>query len=47
MTARTARELMSIVSAIQSMDGVLATDTSLIVEVVRISSSMRRLDSPQ
>ncbi|BBZ77294.1 hypothetical protein MANY_26310 [Mycolicibacterium anyangense] len=47
VTARTARELMSIVSAIQSMDGVLATDTSLIVEVVRISSSMRRLDSPQ
>ena len=45
VTARTSQELIGIVSAIQAVDGVLATDTSLMVEVVRLSPYMKRLDA--
>ncbi|MGH3556511.1 MAG: Lrp/AsnC family transcriptional regulator [Mycobacterium sp.] len=45
--ARTAQELMGIVGAMQAIDGVLAADTSLIVDVVRLNSHMKRLDTPQ
>lgn len=43
VTAKTAHELMATVSAMQSIDGIIATDTTLIVEVVRVGSSMKRL----
>jgi DNA-binding Lrp family transcriptional regulator len=45
VTARTSQELIGIVSAIQAVDGVLATDTSLRVDVVRLSPYMKRLDA--
>ncbi len=45
VTARTAEELMGVVGAIYAIDGVLAADTSLMVDVIRLSSYMKRLDT--
>lgn len=45
VTARTAEELMGVVGAVQGIDGVLVADTSLMVDVVRLSSYMKRLDT--
>lgn len=44
VTATTAHQLMDLVGAMQAVDGVIATDASLMVDVVRLSSYMKRLD---
>ncbi len=45
VTARTAEDLMAVVGTMQAIDGVLAADTSLMIDVVRLSSYMKRLDT--
>jgi DNA-binding Lrp family transcriptional regulator len=47
VTATSARQLMDIVGAVQAVDGVLATDAMLMVDVVRLSSYMKRLDGSE
>jgi DNA-binding Lrp family transcriptional regulator len=44
VTATTAHQLMNLVGAMQAVDGVIATDALLMVDVVCLSSYMKRLD---
>jgi DNA-binding Lrp family transcriptional regulator len=47
VTATSARQLMDTVGTVQAVDGVIATDALLMVDVVRLSSYMKRLDGAE